>query len=132
MSEAYMSQIEMFGFPFALMFLVQVLLFWILPDLHSPALLTAVAFLILMCYGGGFGTMPAAVADAFSTKNVGPIYGLMLTAWGLASVFGPLMMAQMRETSGSYRGALHIIAAAMLVSTLLPATVSTRPTSDAT
>jgi len=106
---------------FAVMFLLQVLLFWVLPGLSSSAALVVVAFAILMCYGGGFGTMPAAAADAFGAKNVGPIYGLMLTAWGLASVFGPLMMAQMRQTSGSYRGALHIIAAVMAVSAILPA-----------
>jgi len=33
-----------------------------------------------MCYGGGFGTMPAFTAGYFGPKNVGPIYGLMLTA----------------------------------------------------
>jgi OFA family oxalate/formate antiporter-like MFS transporter len=112
---------------FAVMFLVQAVLFWILPDLRSSAMLTVVAFLILMCYGGGFGTMPASVADYFGPKNVGPIYGLMLTAWGLASTFGPLLMAQVRQTSGSYRGALHIIAGVMAVSVLLPALVSSVP-----
>jgi MFS transporter, OFA family, oxalate/formate antiporter len=42
--------------------------------------MTIVALVILMCYGGGFGTMPAFTADYFGPKNVGPIYGLMLTA----------------------------------------------------
>jgi OFA family oxalate/formate antiporter-like MFS transporter len=79
--------------------------------------------LMQMGLGGGFGTMPATTADFFGAKNVGSIYGLMLTAWGFASVFGPLIMAQMRETTGSYRGALHIIAAVMAASTLLPATL---------
>jgi len=110
---------------FVVMFILQVVLFWVLPDLSSSATLTVVAFAILMCYGGGFGTMPATAADSFGAKNVGPIYGLMLTAWGLASVFGPLMMAEMRQTTGSYRGALHIIAAVMAISTLLPLTLRT-------
>jgi OFA family oxalate/formate antiporter-like MFS transporter len=44
----------------------------------------------------------------------------MLTAWGFASAFGPLLIAHMRETSGSYRGALHVIAGVMAISTLLP------------
>jgi OFA family oxalate/formate antiporter-like MFS transporter len=109
----------------ALLFVVQVVLFWFLPDLRSATVLTAVAFLILMCYGGGFGTMPACTADYFGPRNVGPIYGLMLTAWGLASVFGPLMMAEMRQTTGSYRGALHIIAGIMAVSMLLPLALKT-------
>ncbi len=106
---------------FVVMFLLQVALFWVFPDVRSATLLTVLAFVILMCYGGGFGTMPASVADYFGPKNVGPIYGLMLTAWGCASVFGPLLMARMRETTGSYRGTLHIIAVVMAASTLLPA-----------
>jgi OFA family oxalate/formate antiporter-like MFS transporter len=109
---------------FILMFLVQAILFWALANVNSSALLTAVAFAILMCYGGGFGTMPAFTADYFGSKNVGPIYGLMLTAWGFASAFGPLLIAYMRQASGVYRGALHVIAAVMAVSTLLPFLVS--------
>jgi len=82
-----------------------------------------VSFLILMCYGGGFGTMPAFAADYFGSKNVGPIYGLMLTAWGTASAFGPLLIAHLREASGSYVSGLHVIAGIMAVSILLPIVV---------
>jgi OFA family oxalate/formate antiporter-like MFS transporter len=108
---------------FVAMFLLQVLLFWILPSSRGVSLLTAVTFLVLMCYGGGFGTMPAFTADYFGSKNVGPIYGLMLTAWGFASAFGPLLIAYMRQASGSYHGALHTIAGVMAVSLLLPIVV---------
>lgn len=109
---------------FLVMFVVQVILFWTLPSIHSAAVLAIVAFIILMCYGGGFGTMPAFAADYFGSKNVGPIYGLMLTAWGFASAFGPLLIASMRQASGSYRGALHVIAAVMAASMALPILVS--------
>ena len=109
---------------FAVMFLAQVVLFWALPGINSPSVLTIVAFIVLMCYGGGFGTMPAFVADYFGSKNVGPIYGLMLTAWGFASAFGPLLIAYMRQASGTYRGALHVIAGVMAVSVVLPLIVS--------
>jgi OFA family oxalate/formate antiporter-like MFS transporter len=105
---------------FVVMFLLQVVLFWILPNVVSAASLTLVSFVVLMCYGGGFGTMPAFTADYFGSKNVGPIYGLMLTAWGFASAFGPLLIAHMRQASGSYRSALHVIAVVMLVSIVLP------------
>src|SRR4051794_26591325 len=64
---------------FIVMFAVQILFFLILPGVRSAAVLTSIAFVILMCYGGGFGTMPAFTADYFGSKNVGPIYGLMLT-----------------------------------------------------
>jgi len=105
---------------FAVMFIFQVLLFWFLPSIATVSLMTIVTFIVLMCYGGGFGTMPAFAADYFGPKNVGPIYGLMLTAWGFASAFGPLFIAHMRETAGSYGGALHVIAGVMAVSILLP------------
>jgi OFA family oxalate/formate antiporter-like MFS transporter len=105
---------------FAVMFIVQVLLFWFLPTITVPSIMTTVTFVILMCYGGGFGTMPAFTTDYFGPKNVGPIYGLMLTAWSFASVFGPLYIARMRETTGNYSGALHVIAIVMFVSVLLP------------
>ena len=105
---------------FLLIFLVQIPLFWFYPHLHSGFSLGLVTFVILMCYGGGFGTMPAFAADYFGAKNVGPIYGLMLTAWGAASVFGPLLIAHMREADKVYSGALHIIAAVLAVSLLLP------------
>ncbi len=105
---------------FVVMFILQFGLFWILPSLGAVALLTTVSFVILMCYGGGFGTMPAFAADYFGSKNVGPIYGLMLTAWGAASAFGPLLIAHTLKTTGSYASGLHIIAMIMAVSTVLP------------
>jgi MFS transporter, OFA family, oxalate/formate antiporter len=105
---------------FAVMFIFQVGLFWFLPSITVPSMMTTITFIILMCYGGGFGTMPAFTADYFGPKNVGPIYGLMLTAWSFASVFGPLYIAHMRETAGNYAGALHVIAIVMLVSIVLP------------
>ncbi len=108
---------------FFVMFLLQVVLFWFFPNIVSASLMTTVTFVVLMCYGGGFGTMPAFTADYFGPKNVGPIYGLMLTAWGFASAFGPLFIAHMRETTGSYSGALRVIAGVMAVSTLLPVIV---------
>jgi OFA family oxalate/formate antiporter-like MFS transporter len=109
---------------FVVMFLGQTLLFWVLPNINSAGALTIVAFIVLMCYGGGFGTMPAFAADYFGSKNVGPIYGLMLTAWGFASAFGPLLIAYMQQVSGTYRGAIHVIAGVMTASMILPLIVS--------
>ena len=115
---------------FVTMFLLQISLFWIFPAMSSAAILAVLAFIVLMCYGGGFGTMPAFAADYFGSKNVGPIYGLMLTAWGSASAFGPLLIAHMRQSSGSYTSGLHVIAGIMAVSMILPILVS-RPKSTA-
>jgi MFS transporter, OFA family, oxalate/formate antiporter len=105
---------------FVVMFILQIGLFWFLPSLHSEVGVTVVAFTILLCYGGGFGTMPAFAADYFGSANVGSIYGLMLTAWGFASAFGPLLIAHMRQSSGNYAGGLHVIALVMTLSVVLP------------
>src|ERR1700746_426322 len=105
---------------FIVMFMVQAVLFFGLPEMNSAKPLSVVAFLILMCYGGGFGTMPAFAADYFGSRNVGPVYGVMLTAWGFASAFGPLFIAYVRQAEGNYRGALHAIAGIAAASMLLP------------
>ena len=117
---------------FVTMFVLQIGLFWILPHASSAAILTVLSLIILMCYGGGFGTMPAFTADYFGSKNVGPIYGLMLTAWGLASAFGPMLIACMRQSSGSYSSGLHAIAIIVAISTLLPILVSPPRSAKAT
>lgn len=109
---------------FTCMYVAQVFLFWFLPSTSSVAVLAVLSFIILMCYGGGFGTMPAFTADYFGSKNVGPIYGLMMTAWGCSSAFGSLLFANLRQSSGSYVHGLHLIAGIMAVSVVLPILVS--------
>jgi OFA family oxalate/formate antiporter-like MFS transporter len=64
--------------------------------------------------------MPAFAADMFGPGNVGSIYGLMLTAWGMAGVVGPTLIAQVRQSTGHYTEALHIIAGLMLASAVIP------------
>jgi OFA family oxalate/formate antiporter-like MFS transporter len=105
---------------FLIMFLLQAVLFFLLPSLRQFTMLALVCFIIISCYGGGFGTMPAFAADYFGPKWVGSIYGLMLTAWGFAGVFGPLLIANIRQATGNYGGALIAIACILLVSSLLP------------
>ncbi len=115
---------------FVAMFLVQAVAFLLLSRVQSFAGLAFLAFVVLLCYGGGFGTMPAFAADLFGPGNVGSIYGLMLTAWGVAGVLGPTLIAQIRETTGHYTEALYVIAAVMLVSAVIPLLV--RPLQGAT
>jgi MFS transporter, OFA family, oxalate/formate antiporter len=105
---------------FLAMFLLQTIIFFVLPDVAQFTLFTLLTFFILLCYGGGFGTMPAFAADYFGPRFVGSIYGLMLTAWGFGSVVGPLLIAHIRETTGHYAEALRIIAVIMLCSSVLP------------
>ncbi|WP_321475239.1 OFA family MFS transporter [uncultured Paludibaculum sp.] len=105
---------------FLAMFLLQALLFVLLPSVTGFGLFTTLCVIILLCYGGGFGTMPAFCADYFGAKDVGSIYGLMLTAWGCGSVLGPVLIARIRQTTGHYDLALYILAGILAVSAILP------------
>jgi OFA family oxalate/formate antiporter-like MFS transporter len=105
---------------FLIMFPLQALLFWLLPSAGNLTAFAVLALIILLCYGGGFGTMPAFAADYFGAEHVGSIYGLMLTAWSFAGVLGPTLIASLRESTGSYNQALYLIAGLMLVSTVIP------------
>jgi len=121
---------------FLMMFPIQAAIFAILPSVESFSVLTVLACAVLLCYGGGFGTMPAFVADYFGAGNVGAIYGLMLTAWGFAGVLGPTLIAGLRQSTGQYNEALYVIAGLMLLSTAIPVFVGapargTHPPQDA-
>ena len=105
---------------FLSMFVVQAIVFFFLPRISSFPAFTAMCFIVLLCYGGGFGTMPAFAADYFGAENVGSIYGLMLTAWGFAGVFGPMLIASIRQSTGHYSHALTVIAVIMLCSAVIP------------
>jgi len=112
------------------MFLVQAILFWMMPHVSGFGVFTTLAFIVLLCYGGGFGTMPAFATDYFGPTNVGSIYGLMLTAWGFAGVLGPTLIARIRQSTGHYSQALHVIAVIVLISAILPL-ITRPPQSDA-
>src|SRR5436305_3418744 len=108
-------------FTFLSMFVIQVIVFAILPSISSFALLLVPAAIIALCYGGGFGTMPAFAADFFGPKNAGTIYGAMLTAWSAGGIVGPILITSFGTTSNpDYATPLYIIAGIMLVSAALP------------
>jgi OFA family oxalate/formate antiporter-like MFS transporter len=103
------------------MFLLQAVLFLLLPILGAAAyiLLAVIAFTIVSCYGGGFGTMPAFTADYFGSANVGKVYGLLLTAWSFGGVLGPLLISRVIDVTDSYTLAFYILAAIMLGSAVV-------------
>ena len=51
------------------------------------------------------------------------VYGLMRTAWGFAGVFGPMLIATMRQSTGRYGPALIAIGIVMLCSAVIPLVV---------
>ncbi|QIN84797.1 MFS transporter [Rubrobacter tropicus] len=106
---------------FFVMFLLQAVLLVLLPLLGAASfvLLAILAFIVVSCYGGGFGTMPAFSADYFGSANVGKIYGLMLTAWSFGGVLGPLLISYIIDSTDSYSLAFFILAGIMVGSAVV-------------
>ncbi len=65
----------------------------VMPHASNPVLWFVLAAIVYLCYGGGFGTMPATAGDFFGVKNAGAIYGLMLIGWSLGGVIGPIVIS---------------------------------------
>jgi MFS family permease len=66
-------------------------------DAGNKLLFVAATCVIVSMYGGGFGTVPAYLADLFGTQMVGAIHGRLLTAWATAGILGPVLVNYMRD-----------------------------------
>lgn len=109
---------------YVLIYGTQVVIFFVVGGVHSlPAVATLFA-IVLLDYGGGFGTMPSFVADYFGTKHYGVNYGWILLAWGVGGVVGPIFVALVRDITGSFTGALPVVAIVLLVAMILPIVTS--------
>ncbi|MEO5883080.1 MAG: OFA family MFS transporter [Caldimonas sp.] len=108
------------GFAYSLIFVLQAGVFFVMGDAHSLFWAVTAYAVILLCYGGGFGIMPSFTADYFGMKHMGANYGAILTAWGAAGVAGPLFVAEVKDLSGAFSGALPAVATMLALATLLP------------
>jgi MFS transporter, OFA family, oxalate/formate antiporter len=100
---------------FMALFLLQTVAFALLPAVEHFSMFLLPAAVIALCYGGGFGTMPAFATDVFGPKHAGTIYGAMLTAWSAGAIVGPLLIA-----AAPYRTALLLISGMLAAATVLP------------
>ncbi len=105
---------------FAAMFVFQAVTLFLLSNVHEFTFALAGFSVILLCCGGGFGTMPSYNAQYFGTRFMGLNYGLILSAWGLAGLVGPILVARAKDLTGSFTGMLPIIAMVLLMSVILP------------
>ena len=105
----------------------------LLPHASNAILFFLLAAVIYLCYGGGFGTMPATAGDFFGVKNAGAIYGLMIIGWSIGGVVGPLIAAALIGEDDNYTLAyttLGVIALAAVVLTFITKMPRTRKSAD--
>lgn len=105
---------------FVILFAGQALAFVSLGNNHEVVIVGISIAVLLVCYGGGFGVMPAFNADFFGTKNFGANYGMQLSAWGLAGVAGTGISSWLKELTGSFAGMTQPIAIILLVAIFFP------------
>ena len=105
---------------FAAMFAVQAVALFLLSGVHSLTPALAGVAVILLCCGGGFGTMPSFSAGYFGTRFMGLNYALILSAWGVAGLVGPLLLAHMKDRTGSFAALLPYLAGLLLLAVMLP------------
>lgn len=112
---------DYFGRPntYTTFFVLQIILFALLPHTTISILFQIMLAIVYTCYGGGFATIPAYIGDLFGTKQLGAIHGYILTAWAAAGLVGPLFAAWIKDTTGSYANSLTFFAGFFIVSLII-------------
>lgn len=100
---------------YPIFFAIQLVAFLILPNINNVIIFQILIFIVLTIYGGGFAVLPAFIGDLFGTKQLGAIHGLILTAWSMAGVMGPLLVAYIRDVTNSYDSTFYIFAVFLVI-----------------
>ena len=82
---------------FRILLASQMVVFGILMTEHNPWVFSALVCYVLLCFGGGFATMPSFVLDVFGPQKMSTIYGTILTAWAAAGICGPLYVGYLKD-----------------------------------
>ena len=114
------------GVTYMVFFALEVWAFYQLSITTEGLIFQALVLLIISCYGGGFSCMPAYLSDIFGVKQLSSIHGSILTAWGIAGVAGPLILAFMKENTGGYAATLHLFSAMLALAFLIAAVLRWR------
>ena len=94
----------------------QVLVFIAMIYTGNPWLFGILVCYVLLCYGGGFGTMPSFVKDIFHAKLMPVVYGTILTAWSMGGIVGPQISAYIKDTYPDSAAPKTFVVGAILLS----------------
>jgi len=75
----------------------EILVFITLLFVSNPYVFAILVCYVLLCYGGGFGTIPAFVREVFPGRLMSVVYGALLTAWSAGGVLGPQIVGFMKD-----------------------------------
>ena len=103
------------------------LLLFLAPGVSTVPLLFAVVFFIGYCYGSQLAVFPSTTADYFGMRNLGNNYGLLLTAWGVAGIIGPMAGGWIFDATHGYAAAFRIAALLAVAAAVVVATAKAPP-----
>ena len=103
------------------------LLLFLVPGVSTVPMLFASVFLIGYCYGSQLAVFPSTAADFFGMRNLGNNYGLLLTAWGVAGIIGPMAGGWIFDATRGYAAAFRIAALLAAAAAAVVATVKPPP-----
>ncbi|WP_281493693.1 oxalate/formate MFS antiporter [Ancylobacter koreensis] len=94
---------------------------------HNPWAFLILSGVVFLAWGEVYSLFSALAGDAFGTKHIGKIYGVLYTAKGIGALFVPVGNLLM-EATGTWSTVLYTVAAmdlfaAFLAITLLPRTL---------
>ena len=75
----------------------QLVVFGVLMTEQNPWVFSVLVCYVLLCFGGGFATMPSFIVDVFGNRRMSTIYGAILTAWAAAGIIGPLYVGYLKD-----------------------------------
>jgi len=75
----------------------------------QPAAMIVFAILFGLGLGGEYMIIPLVVADLFGVRVLGRIMGIILTADGVAEAVTPMVVARLRDASGSYQAGIAVL-----------------------
>jgi OFA family oxalate/formate antiporter-like MFS transporter len=100
---------------FRLMLGTQIFVFIGLLFVNSAFIFGVGVCYVILCYGGGFGTMPSYVLDTYGPRLMPVVYGVILTAWGFGGVVGPQIVAYFKDNFAGQAGRYVFMSASVLL-----------------
>ncbi len=83
---------------FRILLSTQMVVFGVLMTETNPWVFSVLVCYVLLCFGGGFATMPPFILDTFGARRMSAVYGAVLTAWAAAGIAGPMYVGYLKDT----------------------------------
>ena len=93
---------------------------------HNPWAFLILSGVVFLAWGEVYSLFSALAGDAFGSKHIGKIYGVLYTAKGIGALFVPVSNLMM-EATGTWSSVLYTVAAMDITAAIL-AVVALRPT----